>query len=132
MREKGQGFLYQQNGDGFLLDGEGRKFLLDKMPLKTMNEPNFNDALKRLCEVMGLTQGTIVEEGQMTACPVHYTHTSQEGNYASQIVGTVLGTSREVVCNLLVVHTIPVLKSKTFTYIGRWDQNQGEWSFGEE
>lgn len=119
-----------QNGNGFLLDKLGREFLLKKMPMT--KQPNFTEALESLCKSMGLSKGTIIEEGQMTACPVHYTYASQDNSYATQIVGTVLGTSREVVCNLLVVYSVPVLKSKTLTYVGHWDHNYGDWVFNEE
>lgn len=120
--------------NGLILNEWGKEFFKSRMPPKAdmVNDPNFNDALKRLCESMNLTPGTIVEEGQMTACPVHYTYASDKSAYATQVVGTVLGTTREVVCNLLVVFTIPTLRSKTFTYVGRWCQNAGDWSFDEE
>ena len=97
--------------------------------LNNLNKPEFSEALNSLCEQMNLSKGTISEEGQLTSCPVHYSLSSQNGCYATQVVGTVMGTPDDVMCYLAVVHTIPMLKTVTSAHVGRWNVYSQIWEF---
>ncbi len=94
--------------------------------------PDFNEALEALCEQMKLTRGTIAEEGSLTSCPVSFTLAHPSGFYSSQVIGTVCGTNEEVMCYLMVVHTLPHLKNQTSAHIGRYRSDVGTWEFDRE
>jgi hypothetical protein len=94
-----------------------------------IDTPIFLDALNSLCEQMGLVKGTISEEGQMTNCPVHYTLSSENGFYAIQVIGMVVGTPDEITCYIMTVHTLPYLKTKSNSYVGKWGQKSQRWEF---
>jgi hypothetical protein len=94
-----------------------------------INKPDFNEALDSLCEQMNLIRGTISEEGQMSTCPVYFSLSSPNGFYATQVVGTVMGTPEEIICHLMMVHTTPLLKTSTDAYIGHWCLIMQKWEF---
>ena len=114
--------------NGLILNEEGKAFL--EKSLGTVNS-EFIEAIETLCDQMNLTKGTISEEGQMTTCPVHYSLSSPNGFYAIQVVGTVIGTTDEILCYLMIVNTTPLLKTHTGAYTGRWCSKTLIWEFSE-
>jgi len=119
--------------EGLLLTEEGKRVLQKNLggEMKPERNSEFNEALTTLCEQMNLQKGTISEEGQMTTCPVHYSLSSTNGFYSTQVVGTVVGTPDEVVCYLMQVTCTPLLKTHTSAHIGNWNENLQQWVFGE-
>jgi len=116
--------------NGLLLTEESKTYLKGKLGM--INKPEFAEALDSLCKQMNLIKGTISEEGQMTTCPVSYSLSSPNGFYATQVVGTVVGTPDEVICYLMMVHTTPLLKTHTSAHVGRWCDNLQKWEFTSE
>ncbi len=114
--------------NGLVLTEEGKEVLEREFGLKNSE---FTEALQSLCDQMNLSKGTISEEGQMTTCPVQYSLSSPNGFYATQVVGTVIGTPEEVVCYLMMVHTSPLLKTVSNCHIGYWNEKSNIWIFSE-
>jgi hypothetical protein len=119
--------------NGLVLNEEGKEHLKQVLGNPNMkNSSEFTEALDSLCEQMNLVKGTISEEGQMSTCPVSYSLSSPNGFYATQVVGTVMGTPDGVVCYLMIVNTSPLLKTHTSAHIGRWCDNLQKWEFTNE